>query len=576
MNRKSNSLTKLFSFMFAGFLLAAFNSHDVLSAGSIVLELDETSTPTQTPTPSLSPTPASTISCGSGAFNCSSVDADTIVFSGNAYSYGNDGASLLHEVVTAPNANLYIRLVVASDLYMDHPSSGFGGSSYFDVRKDDAHIYNLPFVYAPIGTYYRRTVDAGEYFISTTADGDGVTQIGFEAYYQQGGLSVLYFWGDSEMYVSTIPYTPTSTPTPSATYTGTVTPANSISCGSGAFNCSSVDADTIVFSGNAYSYGSDGASLLHEVVTAPNANLSIRLLVASDLYMDHVSAGFGGSSYFDVRKDDAHIYNLPFVYAPISTYYRRTVDAGEYVISTTADSDGVTQIGFEAYYQQGGLSVLYFWGDSEMYVSTIPFEVTPTPTPSVTFTSTATPTETPTPTATATFTPTYTPTPNSGGIGVCWRSGASWPNYYADYTIDLNTIPAFWVNSIDNAAATWTNVTPSHFVFNNVEGSNNVISKGSLDPDVPAQTFIYASPTVIWKVNMVFSDTIPFDTGSPPAEGYYSVQNAMTHEFGHWLNLKDTYDAACSQVTMYGVLFKNEIAISLESADENGINWQYP
>ncbi len=209
--------------------------------------------------------------------------------------------------------------------------------------------------------------------------------------------------------------------------------------------------------------------------------------------------------------------------------------------------------------------------------------VTVTPTSTATSTATFTPTSTPTltPTSMATSTATVTPTPNRSGSGTCWNSGASWPDYYANYTIDSTTIPATdWVNSINSAANTWTNVTPSHFVFNNLAGTNNVISEGSLaDPDQLALTSVYAtSTTPITKVITVFSDTKPFDTGNPPTSGNYSVENVMTHEFGHWLYLVDNYDEPnCGEVTMYGYISTGETKkTSLESADENAINWQYP
>ncbi len=52
----------------------------------------------------------------------------------------------------------------------------------------------------------------------------------------------------------------------------------------------------------------------------------------------------------------------------------------------------------------------------------------------------------------------------------------------------------------------------------------------------------------------------------------------MTHEFGHWLYLLDNYDQQnCSEVTMYGYIVIGETKkTSLETANKDAINWQYP
>lgn len=243
-------------------------------------------------------------------------------------------------------------------------------------------------------------------------------------------------------------------------------------------------------------------------------------------------------------------------------------------------------------YYTGQMLYLFFAHDhdvpsptAESYFSNVQLHnLPPTATPTATFTNT--PTNTPTatstytPTSTPTFTPTVTPTPNRSGNGTCWSTGASWPDYYANYTIDSATIPTDWVNSINNAANTWTSVTPSHFVFYNVPGTNNIIDKGHLvNPSHLALASIYAtSTTPITKVILTFSDTQSFDTNNPPASGTHSVENVATHEFGHWLSIHDTYDNQnCGDVTMYGFIAINETKkISLESADEAAINWQYP
>jgi hypothetical protein len=57
----------------------------------------------------------------------------------------------------------------------------------------------------------------------------------------------------------------------------------------------------------------------------------------------------------------------------------------------------------------------------------------------------------------------------------------------------------------------------------------------------------------------------------------YSIQNVVTHEFGHWLSLHDIYHPYCSEVTMYNSIGDGEVKkIDLEIPDINGINYQYP
>jgi hypothetical protein len=210
-------------------------------------------------------------------------------------------------------------------------------------------------------------------------------------------------------------------------------------------------------------------------------------------------------------------------------------------------------------------------GGGKMYVSTIPLIVTPTPT------LTPTPTSTPTFAPTATSTP-ITPTPRSNGSGPCWASsGYSWPIYSIYYKIDAS-IPPSWINSINNAANAWTNVTPSPLTFIYSQDTSNIISLGYVEnyyvPAYVEQTF--AGSTLI-KTILVFNDQRTFDINIPPAASAFSVQDLATHELGHWVSLDDVYGADCFHVTMFGGSSAGGFErISLEVEDQNGINWLYP
>ncbi|WKZ36921.1 MAG: hypothetical protein QY332_03155 [Anaerolineales bacterium] len=189
---------------------------------------------------------------------------------------------------------------------------------------------------------------------------------------------------------------------------------------------------------------------------------------------------------------------------------------------------------------------------------------------------TVTPTATRTPTRTATSTAiTFTPRSNSSGI--CWSSGPSWPSYSVPYRIDTS-IPTSWISSINNAANTWTNATPSPFSFVNSPQTSYTISLGYIENyGVPAYTGLVYIGATLTDVYTVFNDQRTFDTSNPPAASTFNIQNLMTHEFGHWLLLNDIYDINCSHVTMYGGISTGETnKISLETADKEAINWQYP
>jgi hypothetical protein len=199
-------------------------------------------------------------------------------------------------------------------------------------------------------------------------------------------------------------------------------------------------------------------------------------------------------------------------------------------------------------------------------------DTTTSSTPTPTSTPTAIPTQTPT--ITLTSTP-ITPTPRSNGIGTCWDSAESWPVYSVQYRID-SSIPSSWVNSINNAANIWSNVTPSPFSFVNSSQTPYQISLGNVDEYyVPAFTQKTYIGTTLTDIYTVFNDDRTFDTTNPAPASSFNVQNTMMHEFGHWLSLEHV-NATCLPSIMFGGVFTGEANKTLTSADEDAINWQYP
>jgi len=233
------------------------------------------------------------------------------------------------------------------------------------------------------------------------------------------------------------------------------------------------------------------------------------------------------------------------------------------------------------------------------------FTAAPTPTPTATVTNTPTATSTPTvtltptstntPTSTSTNTPTITPTntppPNWGGSGTCWVGGSSWDVYTVYYSIDRNSIPTSlgWDAYIFAAAETWNDVSPSHFVFVYSTNSTNVISREEPpnDPFFLAEVYphLFFPFVTISEKQMAINPLYSWDTNNTPdpsdpnsngSTSTYNLQNVLTHEFGHMLQLNHP-SLDCEEETMYELIERGEIKkISLEPDDVDAINWKYP
>jgi hypothetical protein len=219
------------------------------------------------------------------------------------------------------------------------------------------------------------------------------------------------------------------------------------------------------------------------------------------------------------------------------------------------------------------------------------------PTATLTATLTYTPTATFTPTRTPTATPTNTPMPKIGGTGTCWIGGDAWPDYTVYYDIVTSSLPASiteanWLASIEAAAQTWSNVTPSHFTFVRQAGSGNTVSYDfTQNQTILAGTAIWSDDTIAdpdspddpyfdhayTKINPLKA---PFDTNNPHASGAINIQELMIHEFGHWLFLDDLASGiGCSDSVMTGADRGDGTATAqydLGPSDENGINYKYP
>ncbi|MFH1224756.1 MAG: matrixin family metalloprotease [Candidatus Diapherotrites archaeon] len=135
------------------------------------------------------------------------------------------------------------------------------------------------------------------------------------------------------------------------------------------------------------------------------------------------------------------------------------------------------------------------------------------------------------------------------------------------------SIPASWYNSINSAAAAWNNAG-SKFAFTKRSTTLDIIGKASLPAGQIAQTLISAQSYRIYKVLTNFSYNVSWSTTGQ--SGYYDVQNAATHEFGHWLKLNDLYGSSDTEKTMYGYISTGETKKrTLHSDDIAGIKYIY-
>ena len=97
-------------------------------------------------------------------------------------------------------------------------------------------------------------------------------------------------------------------------------------------------------------------------------------------------------------------------------------------------------------------------------------------------------------------------------------------------------------------------------------------NKHIVDSDTALNTDIYFA----WTQANITSD--PDTTLLPSTIAYdVDVQNIMTHEAGHWLQLNDLYSLAAIDQTMYGYASDRELKkCSLESGDLAGVKTIYP
>ncbi len=141
-------------------------------------------------------------------------------------------------------------------------------------------------------------------------------------------------------------------------------------------------------------------------------------------------------------------------------------------------------------------------------------------------------------------------------------------------------------SAIQAAASTW-NTAGARFSFNytgttsvasyGYDGTNQVLFRNFGTGGTIGLTYVWYNPTtkIIVECDMELNDYYKWSTESGAVAGCFDVQTIATHEFGHFLCLKDLYDPADSAKIMYGYGATGVIKRTLHADDIAGIRAVY-
>jgi hypothetical protein len=145
--------------------------------------------------------------------------------------------------------------------------------------------------------------------------------------------------------------------------------------------------------------------------------------------------------------------------------------------------------------------------------------------------------------------------PDFGLLPWHWSTTASyWVNPSNNYGLSASAV----TNGIKACATTWdTQTKATVFYFQGTTSKSagkydgyNVIAWGAYSGNAIAVTYVWSNGTKIVETDTMLSTLYKWSLSS--AAGKMTVQDIMTHEFGHWAGLNDLYADADYWLTMYG------------------------
>ncbi|NLS75965.1 MAG: matrixin family metalloprotease [Chloroflexi bacterium] len=143
--------------------------------------------------------------------------------------------------------------------------------------------------------------------------------------------------------------------------------------------------------------------------------------------------------------------------------------------------------------------------------------------------------------------------------------------------------------AIRAAAQTWSEAPGAAFSF--VYGgaatapvpsmdNKNVVrwdELGSSGPVGSAYIWYYATSMEVFEADMVLNDYWSWSAAPTCPVDRVDVQNVLAHELGHWVGLKDLYETADAEKTMYGYSYWGEVQKrTLHEDDIAGLQAIYP
>lgn len=168
--------------------------------------------------------------------------------------------------------------------------------------------------------------------------------------------------------------------------------------------------------------------------------------------------------------------------------------------------------------------------------------------------------------------------------GIHWPGPNPMGEVYRVNTTTNEVAPAAFLQAVRNAAANWTNVGCSYFVFpyggtTTVQtvgnDGTNVVVWGALPAGILGRTtyWYYTDSGEIVEADMMLNTLYDWAAGNTVPSGRFDVESVVLHEFGHWLSLGHDSEPAA---VMYAGLPPGVKKRKLHASDIAGICHIYP